>query len=47
MLKTNYFIRGQIYKCTNANRKENLERSEIKKRKEKTLCRHGKNPIDQ
>ena len=27
-------MQGQIYRCTNSNRKENLERSEIKKREE-------------
>ena len=35
-------MRGQIYRCTNANRKENLER-----REENTLCRHGEYPTDQ
>ena len=34
-------MRGQIYRYTNDNRKENLGRSEIKRRKENTLCRHG------
>ena len=34
-------MRGQIYRCTNDNRKEYLERSEIKRREENTFCRHG------
>ena len=34
-------MRGQIYRCTNDNRKENLERSEIKKERKEYLCRHG------
>ena len=32
---------------TNNNRKENLEKSEIKNREKNTLCRHGENPTDQ
>ena len=35
------YMRGQTYRCANDNRKENLGRSEIKRRKENTLCRHG------
>ena len=33
--------------CKNDNRKKNLERSEVKRRAENTLCRHDENPTDQ